>query len=387
MSHRRQQRWILLACFFAFGVMFGVWQVLLEDLRLALGLATGPLGVGLTLGSLASFPLMIFSGHVIGRWGARTVAFWSCLLLGAFFLAVPFVPAFGVLLLLLVVFFAASAIFDVAINAAAIEHERMWQTRFLPQLHGGFSGAAAVGALTAGALLSLGVPFRAIYLLVTLVYVGLAVALRRLDFPAAAIEPHMATAPARLDLFVCRPLLAVAFLTCAAYFLEGAIETWAVIYLRSSIALAAFFAAMAGAIFYAAMLMGRLATTVVVARFGRLRTTALSGALSLAGLVLALATASPALIVIGFLITGLALAAVAPITFSLAGDIVPGRAGEASAVLTTIGYAGFLIGPSLMGVLAELTSLRLALLVAGVAGAFISLQAMRIREPSPVVIG
>jgi MFS family permease len=106
-----------------------------------------------------------------------------------------------------------------------------------------------------------------------------------------------------------------------------------------------------------------------------------AGAFSLAGLALALVTALPALIVAGFLLCGLALAAVAPITFSLAGDIVPGRAGDASAVLTTIGYAGFLIGPSILGAFAEVTSLRLALLAAGLAGAFISLQATRIREP------
>jgi MFS family permease len=378
-SRRRQQRWILLSSFFAFGIMFGIWQVLLEDLRLALGLATGPLGIGLTLGSLCSFPLMVYSGRVIGRSGARSVAFWSSVLLGGCFLVLPFVPTFAVLLMLLVVFFAASAIFDVGINAAAIEYERIWETRFLPQLHGSFSGAAAVGALAAGALLSAGVPFRGIYWIVTIVYAGLAFALLRADFPVAEIQTH--EGGARLDLFTCRPLLAVALLTCAAYFLEGAVETWAVIYLRSSVALPAFFAAVAGAVFYAAMLAGRLTTTLVVTRLGRLRVVQIAGAFSLAGLALALVTALPALIVAGFLLCGLALAAVAPITFSLAGDIVPGRAGDASAVLTTIGYAGFLIGPSILGAFAEVTSLRLALLAAGLAGAFISLQATRIREP------
>ncbi len=379
MSRRRQQRWILLSSFFAFGIMFGIWQVLLEDLRLALGLATRPLGIGLTLGSLCSFPLMVYSGRVIGRWGARSVALWSSVLLGGCFLVLPFVPTFAVLLMLLVVFFAASAIFDVGINAAAIEYERIWETRFLPQLHGSFSGAAAVGALAAGALLSAGVPFRGIYWIVTIVYAGLAFALLRADFPVAEIQTH--EGGARLDLFTCRPLLAVALLTCAAYFLEGAVETWAVIYLRSSVALPAFFAAGAGAVFYAAMLAGRLTTTLVVTRLGRLRVVQVAGAFSLAGLALALVTALPALIVAGFLLCGLALAAVAPITFSLAGDIVPGRAGDASAVLTTIGYAGFLIGPSILGAFAEVTSLRLALLAAGLAGAFISLQATRIREP------
>lgn len=381
MSLRRQQRWILLASFSVFGIMFGIWQVLLEDLRLSLHLATGSLGVGLTLASLCSFPLMIVSGRIIGRWGVRSVALWSSVLLGGSFLLLPFVPTFAILLLLLVVYFAASAIFDVGINAAAIEFERSSQTRFLPQLHGSFSGAAAVGALIAGGLLSLGVPFRGIYWIVTACYVALALALARVAFPVAEIAP--VEAPSRLDLFRSRPLVAVALLTCAAYFLEGAVETWAVIYLRGSIALTAFIAALTGAVFYAAMLAGRLATTLVVARLGRLRVVQVAGVLSFAGLVLALATSWPALIVLGFLLCGLALAAVAPISFSLAGDIVPGRAGDASAVLTTIGYAGFLIGPAVLGVLAEATSLRAALLAAALAGAFMTAQAARIAAPTP----
>jgi len=88
------------------------------------------------------------------------------------------VPSFTIPLAMLADYFAAAASFEVVINAA-IEYERTWQARCLPQLHGGFSGAAAVGALTAGALLSAGVPFRGICWLVTVVYVALAIAVRR----------------------------------------------------------------------------------------------------------------------------------------------------------------------------------------------------------------
>jgi MFS family permease len=63
----------------------------------------------------------------------------------------------------------------------------------------------------------------------------------------------------------------------------------------------------------------------------------------------ALATKSPVLVVSGFLLVGLALAAVAPVAFSVAGEMVPDRAGSAVSVVTTVGYGGFLLGPPLVG--------------------------------------
>jgi MFS family permease len=93
------------------------------------------------------------------------------------------------------------------------------------------------------------------------------------------------------------------------------------------------------------------------------------------GMALALATEEPPLILAGFLVVGLALAGVVPVVFSLAGDAAPGRSGGASSVITTIGYAGFLVGPGLIGAVAELTSLRLALATIVVTGLSISLLA------------
>jgi MFS family permease len=88
-------------------------------------------------------------------------------------------------------------------------------------------------------------------------------------------------------------------------------------------------------------------------------------------MALALATTEPILVVLGFLVVGLALSAVVPVALSVAGDMFPGRAGGASAVVTTLGYAGFLLGPVLVGAAAELLSLRVALGVVAIAGVLI----------------
>jgi MFS family permease len=134
--------------------------------------------------------------------------------------------------------------------------------------------------------------------------------------------------------------------------------------------------------------LGRLASGWLVGRVGNRRTLLGSGALAAVGMLLALATTSSALVVGGFLLVGLALAAVAPLAFSVAGDLVPGRAGAAVSVVTTVGYGGFLLGPPLVGGLAEAIGLRAALgiiAVAGVAVFALSLRACgnRGRRPRP----
>ncbi len=116
-------------------------------------------------------------------------------------------------------------------------------------------------------------------------------------------------------------------------------EHWSGIYLRDTLGLAAIVGGSGVAVFYGAMALGRLAIGWIVGRVGNRRTLLGSGLLAASGMLLALATTSPALVVGGFVLVGLALAAVAPLTFSVAGDLAPniGRDRPVS-VVTTFGY-------------------------------------------------
>jgi MFS family permease len=98
-------------------------------------------------------------------------------------------------------------------------------------------------------------------------------------------------------------------------------------------------------------------------------------------MTLALATREPLLVVAGFLVVGLALSAVVPIAFSVAGDLAPERAGGAISVVTTLGYGGFLVGPVIVGGLAEVLGLRTALGIIGIAGLLIFALSLHLKGP------
>ena len=365
----RSQLLPVLAAFATLGVMWGVWQVLLADLSGALHLSPGPLGAALSIGFVASLPAMVVGGQIADRLGPRTVAVAAGVMLAASLLGFAAVASYALLVGLLLVFLAASGVFDLAINAAAIDLEQGSGRRVLPVLHAAFSGGGAVGAIATGLLITAGADFRLVYRgTALLIIVILASWLTR----PGARAPHREERLGARSLYRNGLLLLLATIAALSFLSEGAMESWSSIYLRSSLGLSALLGATGVATFHAAMLAGRLATAGVAHRLGRVTTLRGAGILAAAGIALGLATDLPGLVLGGFLIVGVALAASAPIAFSLAGDAAPQRAGSASAVITTIGYGGFLLGPGLVGGLAEVTSLRLGLLVVAAAGIAVS---------------
>jgi MFS family permease len=156
-------------------------------------------------------------------------------------------------------------------------------------------------------------------------------------------------------------------------------EHWSGVYLRTTLGLPALLGGSGVAVFFGAMAVGRLGAALVIARFGNRRTLLGAGLLTAGGMALALATREPLLVIAGFLVVGLALSAVVPIAFSAAGDIAPERAGAAISVVTTLGYGGFLLGPVIVGGLAEVIGLRAALGIIAVSGLMIFTLALRLK--------
>ncbi len=360
---------LILALFAAFGLMWGIWAVMLADIKEALSLSAGELGAALTVGTVASLPAMFHGGALADRLGVRHVIVAAALGVAAALVGFSLTGHFALFTALLLLLFGTSGAYDVGINAAAVRFEQVTHRRVMSYFHAAFSGAAAVGAMSAGVLLALGVGFRILYLLAALLMVGIAVlAGRGRGLAPGRSEPAGTRAT---GLYRDATIVLIGVIAGLGMLSESTLESWSVIYLRSYLDLPAVLGASGVAVFQAAMFLGRMGTGPVVARFSRRRVLQATGVLVAAGMSLALTTASPALILAGFLIVGLGLATVVPVGFSLAGDLAPGRAGEAASVVAMLGYTGFLIGPALIGGLAQWWNLRLALASVIVAGVLI----------------
>ena len=371
---------VLLGAFGFFGFFWGTFAVLLADLSRSLDLTPGPLGFALFVGAAASIVAMALLGWTADQLGRRPFLVVSAGVLGAGIVGLSFANGYAGLLVALVVLYSASGLYDVGINASAVDLEKKTGRRFMSVMHAAFSAGGVAGSLLAGALLQAGLGYRIVYLvvLIPLGTVVLAVLLTRFPLPAAPEPEGKREAP---KLYRNLPLLFIALIAFFGLLSEGEMEQWSGVYLLRTLELPALLGASGVAVFYGAMAVGRLGSAWTIGRFGNRRTLLGAGALTAAGMALALVTRQPPVVVAGFLLVGLALSAVVPIAFSAAGDHAPDRAGGAISVVTTLGYGGFLLGPVLVGGLAELFGLRLALGVVALAGLAVFALSTRLKTP------
>ena len=368
---------VALSAFAVFGGLWGVWVILLVDLSRSLDLSTGPLGLALSGGVMASIPAMVLGGWAADRWGHRALLGASGGLMGLSFAGLAFVGSYTSLLVVLFLWFATSGIYDVGTNAFAMDLEQTTGRRVLALVHAAFSVGGAAGALIAGAFISVGVDYRYVYIgtLAPVALVVLAVAFSR--FPSANSSPQKEQ-EGKARLYQNFSLILVGVIAALAFFSEGTMEDWSGVYLRQTLALPPLLGASGVAVYHASMAAGRMGAAQVIKCFGNLRTLGGAGLLMAGGMVITLASREPFLVVIGFLVVGLALAATTPIAFSIAGDIAPDRAGGASSVVATVGYSGFILGPAIVGSIAEYSSLRVSFLTIVLAGLLIAALAGRL---------
>lgn len=375
------------SAFWVFGLWAGGSAVLLADLARSVGLSPGPLGISLFAGAAASMVAMWSLGWTADRFGRKAYLIIVTCVFGLGTVGLTLAGNFAALVAVFVVLYSGTGLYDVGINAVAVDLERLSGRRLMSFLHALYAAGAVFGSLGAGALLSAGVGFRLIYLvlLVPLAAVAVGVAATRFPnpdgvraaSPPGAIEEDGAS---RWGLYRSAPLLLVAAIAGLGFVSEVVMETWSGIYLRDTLGLGALLGGSGVAVFFGAMALGRFGTGWAVTRLGNRRVLLGAGVLTACGMALALATTLPALVIGGFLLVGLAISGMAPLAQSAAGDLFPQRAGAATSVVITFGSGGGLLATPLVGGMAELTGLRAALGLVVVAGLAVFTLSLRLRD-------
>ena len=343
------------AIFFLNGMVFVSWYARLPAIQEKLDIGPGTLGLallGAPAGMLVAQPLTGALAATIGS--RRIVAVAPVLLLAA--LAPALAVSAPTLALATVVVGAANGALDVSMNVEGLAVERLAGKRIFNSLHAAFSFGALTGAAIAGLAAAAGLdPLPNIAIVVAVAAVAATFASRGL--PPAAGEP-----PAEGPRFArpSRRLAALGAIAFCALLAEGAVFDWSGIYMRKEIGAAAGLAPVGLAAFNLAMGFGRLSADGVSARFGSSTLGRAGALLAAAGLGAALILGSAAGAIVGFAAMGIGLAAVFPLALRAAG-YDPSISGPAVAAVSSVGYAGLLSGPPVIGLLAEALGLAGAL--------------------------
>jgi MFS family permease len=155
-------------------------------------------------------------------------------------------------------------------------------------------------------------------------------------------------------------LFAIALIS-VTFFGDGALESFLSSYLQRTLAGGVLLSGIGIGSYHFASLLGRLTATAALRRFGERRVVTAAGLLAATGLLIAVMAPDAAGAIGGLLLVGFAIAPVVPATLSLAGRSAPGRSGKAVATTTAAGYGSFILSPLTIGLIAQATSLRLAL--------------------------
>jgi MFS family permease len=349
-------RWATSALFLANGFGIGVWATQIPRLKTDLALSDGELSLALLSFALGAIILMPLTGWATAHLGSRRTSILTSLAFAAFLVLPGLAASLPWLVAAALVAGGASGAMDVAMNTHATATERAWGAAIMSSFHGFFSLGGLLGAGAGAALIGGGASV-ADALLAGGAGAGILTlaALRSLRLAFEAAEGGHGFAWPR------RAVLGIGILTFLAMVMEGAVADWSGVYLRDGIGASLTFAPAGFAAFSLAMTLCRFAGDGVVRRLGRTRTLVLGGLVAAIGFALAVGTTSALVTALGFGLVGLGLANAVPVFFSAgseAGGVAPS---VGVAMVATLGYAGFLLGPPAIGFYADWMGLRAAL--------------------------
>lgn len=271
-----------------------------------------------------------------------------------------------------------------AINAVAVAIEQHSRRKVLAVVHGAFSLSAAAGALCFGAYRPLGFRVGCFGVAVVLASFVLWMSRWRALPEARSAEPverRGRRMVAGADVLLVAGIVGVSFLG------SGILENWSAIHVRDMAGNLAVMSSLGLASFHGAMGLGRVLTSAALRYVDHLAAITGCGLLMAAGMVWSLLAPGPGQAVSALFTVGILLAGIAPVGISVAGDLRPERVGEVTSMVAIAGYSSSLVGPVLMGVLADFFGLRAALVsvvVVGVAVSLLSGLLMAARRPRTV---
>ncbi|RAJ05449.1 fucose permease [Chitinophaga skermanii] len=361
---KRATQLIFLVC----GLGIASWAPMVPYAKDRLGLHEGHLGMLLLFLGFGALVMMPISGVLINKYGSRVImtvsAFVIALMLPAL-LVITNVVLMGAALL---VFGAGVGTIDVAMNAHGVQVQNLYGRPIMSSLHGLFSVGGLFGSLGLGFLVKIGLdPVHAAIGIAVLLIIIAVSQFKHLFSPQTekeAVEHFSNTTsentPKSKFLWLKGSVLFLGLMCFSAFLAEGAMLDWSAVFLRDTKGVTPEFSGAGYAAFSVAMATMRLLGDGLVERFNS-KIVVVGGALIAAvGLFIAIMSPWVSLVLIGYILLGIGAANIVPVFFSDGGQLPGIPATTSIPAITTIGYAGQLAGPALLGFVAHHFSLPAA---------------------------
>ncbi|MGV8888459.1 MAG: MFS transporter [Pseudomonas sp.] len=340
--------------FFIAGLGIAAWAPLVPYAKARAGLDEGTLGLLLLCLGVGSILAMPMAGMLATRFGCRRVVSAGVLLICAALPLLATVSTIPALIVALFMFGAGLGTVDSTVNLQAVIVERASGKTMMSGFHGLFSLGGIVGAAGVSALLGFGVsPLGATLVVIVMLLIALfKAAPHLLPYGSESSGPAFAV-PHGIVLFI-GGMCFIVFLA------EGAALDWSAVFLAQERGIDTAYAGLGYAAFALTMTVGRLTGDVIVRRLGATRVIVFGGLTAATGLFVATFAPSWEAALVGYALLGVGCSNIVPVLYTAVGKQTVMPESIAVPAITTLGYAGILAGPALIGFIAHGSSLSFA---------------------------
>jgi MFS family permease len=359
--------------FVLLGVMQGTLASRMPALKDSSGLTDGLLGLALLGIPIGSILAVQVTGRWIARRGSSPVTNVSVVVMCTTMVLPAFAPGFVTLLIALILVGIGIGLTDTAMNAHAVTVEKGFRRPIMSSFHGFASLGALLGALCGLIAAHAQVGPQWHFAIIGAVTLGIGLGIRTTLLPGAAdAHPVDETTPPRSHRTPWTgTLVLLAGIALLAWMTEHAIADWSAVYFRDHLQASGSVATYGYAAFALFMVITRFLADRATATLGPRLVLRLGGLTAGLGLAAGLASDSVIGSTIGCALVGVGMAGIVPIVFTAAGNQPGTTAASAVSKVAGVAFTGSLIGPPLIGLIAELTSLRTALFVVAAAAVVI----------------
>lgn len=362
--------------YFGQGISFASWASRIPDIKHRLHLSDTDLGtilLALPLGQLCTMPV---SGRLVTRYGSKKVLTIAVSIYVLALTNLGLASAPWHLAVFLFLFGVIGNMCNISVNTQGIEAEKLFIKPIMTSFHGAWSIAGFAGALIGLLMINLHIdPYLHFWCIALLIWINILLNHKYLvpGKPEVSESKRSFFVKPEGDLF---QLGIIGFCSMAT---EGAMFDWSGVYFKEIVIAPKSLVVLGYASFMVMMALGRFMGDRIISKIGRQRTLQASGLIVSSGM--AISVLFPYIIpaTIGFMLVGIGVSSIAPTLYSIAGSNKKVSAGMALAMVASVSYLGFLMGPPLIGYISALSSLRYSYAIIGCFGLLITFLVAKIR--------
>ena len=364
--------------FFGMGFCFATWASRIPDIKSALQLSEAALGTLLFVMPIGQLFAMPFSGKIVTRYGSRAITILGLILYAACLPLIGLATEKWQLAVGLFLFGLFGNFCNIAVNTHGVYTQQLFDKPIIGSFHGSWSLAGFCGALTGLLMLALELSVIQHFVVAFAFVLGIIVTNQKFMIKVKSKQEAEKSSYS----FWKNPdknLLLLGVICFCGMASEGIMFDWSGVYFKEIIKAPGALVVLGYTTFMISMASGRFLSDFLVARYGARKVLMVSGLVISAGLYSAVLWPYLIPCTIAFMLVGFGVSNVVPIIFNVAGNNENVPTGIALTIVTSISFLGFLMGPPLIGYIAELTSLKHSFAIIGIFGVLVSLLVWRLK--------